>query len=139
MKPNTLLFLCAISISASFALAKNKIRQPSSLDCDKSKVITYLKENTDRYTQMVTAGNLTVDEAQFLIKGLNDVVEIQSLACGWTKVKLETQIDACESNHMDEVRWIKMLENKLLSENEYKFLVAGQKELSAVFPEKCKK
>lgn len=137
MKTNALLLFCALSLGTSFAVAKNKIRQPSSLDCDKSKVSAYLKENIDRYKEMVTAGKLTVDEAQFLVSGLNDLVEMQSLACGWTKVKPDAKVDTCERNHIDEVRWGKMLENGLISQDEYKSLIAGQKELSALSSKKC--
>ncbi len=137
MKKNALLLFCALTLGASLSMAKSKTRKPSALDCDKSKVSSYLKENIFRYKQMVAEEKLSVDEAHSLISGLNDLVEMQSLACNWSKVKPEPKVDACERNHIDQVRWEKMLENELLTQEEYKSLVAGQKEISSFSTKKC--
>ncbi|KHD89802.1 MAG: hypothetical protein OM95_01665 [Bdellovibrio sp. ArHS] len=137
MNSKTVLSFLVVVFGASFAFSKNEIRQPASLGCNKNQVSAYVKDNVLRYQQMVKDGKLSPDEGQALIKGVNDIVEMNALGCGWVKPPTQKAISFCEQVKINKARWEKMSTDGLLSRDEVNELLTGQRTLAAMANSNC--
>jgi hypothetical protein len=126
------LFIVVLFMS-SVAQAKVS-RDPASLPCDKKVIGQYMTDEISNYHRLGSKGEITPQNVQSLIRGLNASLEMHSIACGWTKIAPTQKTDVCTQQKADVIHWKQQLNDGFITQDNFDSLLRGQKE---VFSKKC--